>query len=824
MTTRLAGPKTFFLPFNMGDDGGAGNPINPNGSATSYLWERVLHRDSWLHIVGKLMHVEKKIDVDPITGAKSKSTTLLFPRFHQWDVVTKLLGAARTEGPGHRYLAQHSAGSGKTNSIAWTAHGLATLYDEADEKVFDSVIVVTDRTVLDDQLQEAIKQIEPRQGMVVSVTSDEAMKQLDPDAPSKSKSALLAKALSEGRHIVVVTLQTFPFAMQAIRENKGLKGKRFAVIADEAHSSQTGMAAAKLKQVLTAEEIAEGVEIDTEDILTTEMTERAASSNISYFAFTATPKPKTLELFGRPGPDGLPTAFHHYTMQQAIEEGFILDVLRNYTPYKTAWQIAVDEEGEVKQVDQSKASTAVVRWVKLHPTNIAQKVAIIVEHFRQTVAPLLEGHAKAMVVCDSRKAAVRYKHAFDKYVSDKGYSIAALVAFSGEDVPGLDPEDGPGPFNERTLNPGLKGRDLRTAFKTGDEYRVMLVANKFQTGFDEPLLCAMYVDKRLSGVTAVQTLSRLNRTYSKGGKTNTYVLDFVNDPAEILASFKPYYRQAELTAATDPNLVHDLQNKLDTSGLYTDEEVVAVSDVIVTGGGNNKLDAAIAKPVRRFLDRWKQAVAAQDKPEIDLLTMFRKDVEGFVRLYDFLSQIINYGDTELERRSIFFRLLARRIQTGPQADPIDISDVSLVRVRQRVGQAGDLPLGKGDPVKLKPITGVGTGTQRDRKLGKLAEVVARLNELFGDDVGDGDQQQSWVEAVLRGMLANETLVAQAKINTPAQFLGSPDLKDAVTEVVMDNQTALNKIADVFYGDQRIRVEFIEMIGGLFHMWATSASA
>jgi type I restriction enzyme R subunit len=303
MTTRLAGEKTFFLPFNMGDDGGAGNSPNPEGSATSYLWERVLQRDSWLNIIGRLMHVETSTDSDPITGRKSKQVTLLFPRFHQWDVVTKLLAAAKVEGPSHRYLAQHSAGSGKTNSIAWTAHGLATLYDDANEKVFDSVVVITDRTVLDAQLQEAIKQIEPRQGMVVQVTSAEALRQLDPNAPSKSKSALLAKVLTEGRHIVVVTLQTFPFAMQAIRESKGLQGKRFAVIADEAHSSQSGQAASKLKAVLTAEEltdIEDGGEIDTDDVLAAEMTDRASSPNISYFAFTATPKQKTLELFGRP--------------------------------------------------------------------------------------------------------------------------------------------------------------------------------------------------------------------------------------------------------------------------------------------------------------------------------------------------------------------------------------------------------------------------------------------------------------------------------------------------------------------------------------------
>ena len=826
MTTRLAGAQTFFLPFNMGDDGASGNPPNPHGSATSYLWERVLECDSWLNILGRLMHVQTSIDEDPITGKKTKRSTLLFPRFHQWEVVNKLLDTARSEGTGHRYLIQHSAGSGKTNSIAWTAHGLARLFDEHNERVFDSVIVVTDRTVLDDQLQVAISQIEPSKGMVVSVTEKEAMRQLDKDEESKSKSKLLAKVLSDGRDIVVVTIQTFPFAMEAIRKHQGLKGKRFAVIADEAHSSQTGATATNLRKVLTPAEqqdLDDGGDIDTEAALAAELDDLSTAKNISYFAFTATPKNKTLELFGRPGADGLPQAFHHYTMQQAIEEGFILDVLRNYTPYKTAWKIAVDDEkGGTKEVDQNAATKTLVRWVKLHPTNISQKVAIIVEHFRENVTDLLDGKAKAMVVCDSRKAAVRYKHTLDKYIKAKGYDLAALVAFSGDDVQGMEPEDGIGPFNERTLNPGLKGRDIANAFAT-DEYRVMLVANKFQTGFDQPLLCAMYVDKQLSGVTAVQTLSRLNRMYV--GKDTTFVLDFVNDPAEILKAFLPYYRDATLTATTDPNLVHDLQNKLDAAGIYTNDEVVAVSDVVILGAGNNGLAAAIDKPVHRFRSRWNAAVAADDKVEKDELQLFRKDLDSFVRLYDFLSQIVDYGDTALERRSIFYRLLSRRIQTEPQISPVDISAVDLRALKQRRGATVDIALGEdeGEDSKLKPIGGLGTGATHDPKVGKLAEVIERLNQLFADETFEQEQRQSFLEAVLAGMLANHTLVSQARANSQAQFLGSPDLRDAVAEVIMSNQSALNKMADIFYGNDKIRVEFVEAIGSLFHVYATTGS-
>ena len=406
MTTKLAGKDTFFLPFNMGNDGAAGNPYNPGGSATSYLWERVLDRDAWLRIIGKLMHLQIATEIDPITGAKSKKTTLLFPRFQQWDAVTKLLDGARSEGPGHKYLIQHSAGSGKTNSIAWTAHGLATMHDAANSKIFDSVVVVTDRTVLDDQLREAVKQIEPKEGIVVTVAHGD-----------QSKSKQLADALTAGRLIIVVTLQTFPFALKAIRETKGLADKTFAVIADEAHSSQTGDAANNLKKVLTAQELADladGGEVDIQDQLIADMEARAESTNISFFAFTATPKAKTLEHFGRSPGNGLPPVpFHVYTMQQAIEEGFILDVLRNYTSYSTAYQLATSDDA--KDVDSKKATKSLIRWAKLHPTSIAQKVTIIVEHFRENVEQLIGGHAKAMVVCDSRKAAVRYKHAFDKY-------------------------------------------------------------------------------------------------------------------------------------------------------------------------------------------------------------------------------------------------------------------------------------------------------------------------------------------------------------------------------------------------------------------------
>ncbi|MGC8732416.1 MAG: type I restriction endonuclease subunit R, partial [Halothiobacillaceae bacterium] len=520
MTTRLDGPATRFLPFNKGRDGGAGNPPNPSGHPTAYLWKEVWQRDSWLEIIGRYMVAQR--------DTKKRITGAIFPRYHQLDATRKLRAAVLDEGAGGKYLIQHSAGSGKTNSIAWSAHFLADLHDAKDRKVFDTVLVVSDRNVIDAQLQEAIFSFERTTGVVATISSD-----------AGAKSGQLAEALAGGKKIVVCTIQTFPFALQAVQELAASKGKRFAVIADEAHSSQTGEAAAKLKLVLSAEELAQvedGGEISSEDVLAVQMAARAGASGITYVAFTATPKSKTLELFGRrPDPSqpasssNLPAPFHVYSMRQAIEEGFILDVLQNYTPYSLAFRLAGDgKEIDEREVERSEAVKSLMRWVRLHPYNISQKVQIVVEHYRAMVQPLLGGTAKAMVVVGSRLEAVRWKIAIEKYIAEKGYDLGTLVAFSGEVN---DTASGPDPFSEtgKTLNPGLKGRDIRDAFAL-PEYHLLLVANKFQTGFDQPLLCGMYVDRRLAGIQAVQTLSRLNRAYQANGirKDTTYVLDFVN--------------------------------------------------------------------------------------------------------------------------------------------------------------------------------------------------------------------------------------------------------------------------------------------------------
>ncbi|MFY9976009.1 MAG: type I restriction endonuclease, partial [Chromatiaceae bacterium] len=652
MTTRLQGPATVFLPFDQGDGGGAGNPVNQTGHRTAYLWERVWERESWLEILGRYLIAQR--------DSKKQIRSLIFPRFHQLDATRQLVATVLAEGPGGKYLIQHSAGSGKTNTIAWAAHFFADLHDTADNKVFDTVLVISDRTVLDAQLQEAIFDFERTTGVVAVVTGK-----------SGSKSGELAEVLAGGKKIVVCTIQTFPFALERVRELAATQGKRFAVIADEAHSSQTGESAAKLKAVLSAEELealADGGEVSTEDILAAQMAARAKDTGITYVALTATPKAKTLEIFGRrpnpdqpAGPGNLPGAFHVYSMRQAIEEGFILDVLKNYTPYRLAFRLANGgRELDEQEVERSEALKGIMRWVRLHPYNIAQKVQVVVEHFRENVAPLLAGQAKAMVVVGSRVEAVRWQIAITKYIKDQGYPIGVLVAFSGEVT---DKDSGPDPFSEHSkiLNPGLHGRDIREAFK-GEEYHLLLVANKFQTGFDQPLLCGMYVDKRLAGIQAVQTLSRLNRSHP--GKDTTYILDFVNDPDEVLAAFKPYYETAELSGMTDHNLVYDLRAKLDASGYYDDFEVErVVAAELDPNATQAQLSAAVEPVADRLLKRYKaerealrvakakkDATAEQAAQDgINALILFKRNLGAFLRVYSFLSQIFDYGNTDIEK-------------------------------------------------------------------------------------------------------------------------------------------------------------------------------
>lgn len=782
MTTRLAGKATHFLPFNRGNAGGAGNEPNPEGFATAYLWEEVWARDSWLEILGRYL-IGKRDD-------KKKLNGVIFPRYHQLDATRRLVANVRANGAGQRYLIQHSAGSGKTNSIAWTAHFLADLHDAANAKLFDSVLVVSDRNVLDAQLQEAIFDFERTTGVVATITNEHG-----------SKSAQLSQALKDGKKIIVCTIQTFPFALQAVQELAATEGKRFAVIADEAHSSQTGEAAAKLKQLLSAQEWAElqdGGEVDTEALLAAGMTARAgASSGLTYVAFTATPKGKTLELFGRPGPDGLPQPFHVYSMRQAIEEGFILDVLKNYTPYDLAFRLAHNgEEFDHSQVERSAAMKGIMQWVRLHPYNIASKVQIVVEHYRENVQPLLEGKAKAMVVVGSRREAVRWQKAIRGYIERQGYPLGVLAAFSGEIN---DPESYPDPVTEtsKLLNPGLKGQDIREAFAK-PEYHLLLVANKFQTGFDQPLLCGMYVDKMLGGIQAVQTLSRLNRAHP--GKDTTYILDFVNEPGEILKAFKTYHETAELEANTDPNLVFDLRAKLDATGYYDSVEVDRVAKVETDPNGTQaQLSAAIAPVADRLLKRYRStqlekaaAKAAGDdtaaktaKEVLDALVLFKNDMGAYNRLYAFLSQMFDYGNTDIEKRFIFYKRLIPLLEFGRERDEVDLSRVVLTHHTLRSGGKQALNLTTDGAYKLPPIDATGSGHVQEKQQAYLAEIIEKVNGLFEGQLTD-DDQLVYVNGVLKGkLLENQTLVEQANSNSKEQFANSPDLKDALLHAIMD---------------------------------------
>ncbi|MFC7411795.1 type I restriction endonuclease subunit R [Hydrogenophaga atypica] len=818
MTTRLEGPKTNFLPFNLGNQGGAGNPPNGQGHRTNYLWEHVWQRDSWLEIIGRYLITKR--------DQKKRITSVLFPRYHQLDATRKLVQTVLAEGAGQKYLIQHSAGSGKTNSIAWTAHFLADLHDANNQKVFDTVLVVSDRTVLDTQLQEAIFDFERTAGVVATIKGE-----------GGSKSAELAEALSGSKKIVVCTIQTFPKALSAVQELAATEGKRFAVIADEAHSSQTGEAAAKLKQVLSAEqmqELADGGEIDTEDLLAAQMAAKAgngdANKGITYVAFTAAPKAKTLELFGRrpnpelpAGSDNFPGAFHVYSMRQAIEEGFILDVLKNYTPYKLAFKLANEgREWDETEVERSEAVKGLMRWVRLHPYNISQKVAIVVEHFRENVQPLLNGHAKAMVVVGSRLEAVRWKLALDAYITENGYTLGSLVAYSGEVN---DPQSLPEPVAEtsKTLNPNLKGRDIRDAFAT-DEYQILLVANKFQTGFDQPLLCGMYVDKRLAGIQAVQTLSRLNRAYNgpHGLKDNTYILDFINDPDEILAAFQTYYETAELAGVTDPHLVYELRAKLDGSGHYDDFEVERVALVVLNPKSSQGMLLAAIEPVAdRLLKRYKAAqqafTAAQAKhpdgpesqaakDEIDALLLFKRDLGTFVRVYAFLSQLFDYGNTAIEKRSIFFKHLLPLLEFGREREGVDLSKVVLTHHKLKDQGKRTLVLGEDDTdYKLSPLTEPGGGQVQDKQKALLSEIVQKVNDLFEGELTD-DDKLVYVNNVLLGkLLESDQLVQQAMNNSKGQFANSPDLDTELLNAIMDALVAHNTMSKQALDSERVRL-------------------
>jgi type I restriction enzyme R subunit len=818
MCTRLDGADSRFLPFNRGHDFGAGNPPNPNGTPTAYLWEEVWERDSWLDILGRYLV--------PVKDDKKRLTGWIFPRFHQLDATRKLIRAVLADGAGQKYLIEHSAGSGKTNSIAWAAHFLADLHDAENRKLFDTVLVVSDRTVLDKQLREAIEGFERTHGVVATITGEGA-----------SKSQELAQALAAGKKIVVCTIQTFPFAIEQVRQLARLQGKRFAVIADEAHSSQTGQAAAKLKLTLTAEEAAaleDGGEVDLEDLLAAEMRGRAAQdAGITYVAFTATPKAKTLELFGRrpdptrpAGKDNLPAAFHTYSMRQAIEEAFILDVLRNYTAFRMAFRLTHEgRELDEREVDASEAKKGILGWVRLHPHNIAARVQIVVEHFRQNVAHLLGGQAKAMVVTASRREAVRWMKAMEAYIRQRRYPLGVLVAFSGEVT---DPETGPDPFSEANMNPGLRGRDIREAF-AAPEYSLLIVANKFQTGFDQPLLCAMYVDRRLGGIQAVQTLSRLNRAHP--GKDTTYVVDFVNEPEEILTAFRQYHTTAALADVSDPHVVLDLRNKLDATGLYDRFEVERVAKVAVNPKATTgDLDAAIGPVSGRLLTRYKHArqafhagtdgskARAAAKDEMEALLLFKRDLGSYVRVYEFLGQMFDYGNTEFEKLYLFARLLLPLLDYGREREGMDLSALRLTHHRMRDLGQQRLNLSGGEPADgLKPPTEVGSGQVQDRQKQRLAQIIQALNDLFEGELTDGDRV-AFTESLRTKLMESETLRAQAAANTREQFMNSPNLREELLNAIIATMEAHGSMGRQALNSEAIQAGLISVLLGPGALW------
>ncbi len=785
MTTRLAGEATRFLPFNRGsEDGGAGNPFNEHGHRTAYLWEEVWEREAWLDLLARFVHVVK-----PDKGSAAErpaNTQVVFPRYHQWDAVRKLEAAAREHGAGRDYLVEHSAGSGKSNSIAWLAHRLSTLHDESDAKVFDKVVIITDRLVLDRQLQETVYQFEHAHGVVVRIDRD---------------SQQLADTLAgEQARIIVTTLQKFPFVLEKVGE---LPSRRYAVVVDEAHSSQTGDAAHGLRVVLGGDlERAERDEAEEEakhgdgqDLLARSLSGRGRPGNLSFFAFTATPKAKTLELFGTrvDTADGVRyRPFHLYSMRQAIEENFIVDTLANYTTYKTYFRIekAVTDDPEY---DKARARRAIARFVTLHPHNLAQRAEIVVEHFREHTAKKIGGRAKAMVVTSSRLHAVRYKLALDAYIAEHGYTdVRTLVAFSGKVIDEGDE------FSEPGMN-AFPESETAARFAT-DEYQVLIVAEKFQTGFDQPLLHTMYVDKVLTGLNAVQTLSRLNRKMD--GKDETFVLDFRNELEDIQEAFRPWYERTE-AVPTDPNLLYDTHRAMWDFGVLREDEVetgVQALLAVTETSGHGAVYATLGPAQDRFGELDEEVQDA-----------FRDVLTRYVSMYGFVSQIVSYVDRQLERDHLFARALLACLP-GQAAERLDLGrevELTHLKIAQTFEGSGSLEEGGGEVVAIFS----GRGPEHDPETEHLSQIVDVINERFGLDLGEADQllfdqfEESWA--------ADEKLAARARNNDFENFrlVFDRTFLDTVVRRMDDNEGIFKRILDEPDFQQTILDHYAERLYG-----------
>ncbi|WP_116044455.1 type I restriction endonuclease subunit R [Amycolatopsis palatopharyngis] len=792
LTTRLAGDKTRFLPFNTGSegpgaDGGAGNPpAAPGRYRTSYLWDEVWQPEAWLDIIRRFVHLEEGEQQRGGRKLGPHARNLIFPRYHQWHAVRRLVDHAVGHGSGHNYLVQHSAGSGKSNTIAWLAHRLSNLHSIDNDQVFDKVIVITDRSVLDRQLQDTIYQFEHRAGVVTKIS----------DKSEGSKSEQVSAALAgETTKILIVTLQTFPFVLEKV---DGLRGKRFAIIVDEAHSSQSGESAAALKRVLT--KLGSDDIDDDADPLTAAALARGKHETLSYFAFTATPKPKTLELFGQREGDTV-RPFHIYSMRQAIDEGFILDVLSNYVTYKTYWRLTGGDDD--REVDERKASAALARFAELSPASLQQRAELIVEHFKKHTRGRLDGRAKAMVVTRSREHAVKLYRKIQSYVEMRGYQdCGTLVAFSGElKVDNLDSDA----VTEAKLN-GITENALPKAFaytKADDpnaeanpkpEYRILVVADKYQTGFDQPLLTTMYVDKSLKGVAAVQTLSRLNRTHPRKGQDDLFVLDFANDGEDIQEAFKPFF-EGTITTSTDPNLIYDAQRAVMDHQLLVESEMEAFADQYERAqqhlGDRTKWERAHAE-LYRFTDPACDRFAKLLEEDPERAEDFRATLRDYVRKYGFLAQVVGFTDRTLERLYVYGKMLIPRL--ARRQDPgIDLGQVDLTHLR--IGKTGDhdLSLTPEGEQMLPGFSADGAGAQNEPPRTSLAELIANLNERFGSDLGEHDIVRGSAEAAM----AEPQVRAAAFANDEENFGHVFDevFEDKLYERIENDTKAVRKFAD-----------------------------
>ncbi len=761
MTTRLNGDATVFLPFNMGNgegvDAGAGNPIYDDRYSVYYMWEDILAKDTVLDLISKFVFIERKEEVDEATGKKKHSETLIFPRYHQLDLIRKLLASVYEHGTELNYLVQHSAGSGKTNSIAWLTYRLTSLHDANNQVIFNSIIIVTDRVVVDRQLQKAILGMDHKAGLI-RVMDDNC------------SSADLAYELTHGTKIIATTIQKFPYIVDAVAN---LQGKRFAVIIDEAHSSTAGKDMQAVTQALGS---GDQEYKDADDMINDQIEKSGKQQNVSMFAFTATPKDKTLRLFGRLNPKGQYEAFHLYSMKQAIEEEYILDVLQNFTEYETIYKLnkEIEEDPELKTDDAKKQ---IARFIELHETNIAQRVEVIVEHFRNVVMGELGGMAKAMVITASRQSAVKYRQAFEDYITRKGYKgISALVAFSGK----VKLEDDDTEYTEPGMN-GFREEQLPLMFDS-DAYNVLIVANKYQTGFDQRKLCAMYVLKKLKGVNAVQTFSRLNRICPPFDK-KTFILDFVNKYEDIQASFAPFYTTTLLSGNLNPKHIYDLEANLDAFMVLDPMDIEDFNNILfkqrtgsITSAEKKKLTFCLGKAEKAI----KQYNAEQQKE-------IRFRMRGFVRFYEFLLQASCFKDVDIHKKYVFLTYLLPYLNTSGAGGGFDLT--GKIKASQFVQKKGETFTD--EKLVSRPVTKLPQSdgfNLTEAKIERLSQIIDEINSRTGKTY-DNDVAVKAMLQIRDILLKSDRLKTSAKNNSEKDFEFSfyDDIDDALIEGLEQNQ-------------------------------------